>query len=703
MAVLKDAKNKPIDFTWTDDSVVDAHQERVMSGGVILSRFRKNPIALFQHNSWRGLIGHWQNIRKVGTQIIANLNLSDNPLNELAQWVRSEILGGHLRGVSIGFVSLTSSSDEKHKLPGQQRETKLKTLLFEVSVVIIPSNPNSVVKKFAKFLFNREGETKDRQLTEEELKEFDLKDFDFANTPIEYKTFHNHITKTEKTTKMDIHKLAQLMGIDTEGKTIDELEGLIAQKLAASQTQVVPTPSTPTGGNDGESQKQNPSEVEVGLLISLGEQKGFVTADNKAAYQALAGASLEGFTNVKTLIDTHVVKSAQGEAPVSTPITVVDLLKNINTGKLDATQEQKGWDFVEWTKKDAGKIKDLVMKAAPGESDVDEACKTTFGMSAYELGLALKFGSTEPIKTVYSKHLAEKLYPDNAFYKGNALVDTEIVAGEVIMGEVVDEVEVIWDGEDSDDATDPKRRKDKKNTYKARTARTRPTIISFVTDAVFSYDERNSILYNHREALNTAIAGKILEHWLPTVADSMIRTSGVVRKATAPNASGNRKALAKTDFTSAISRYTKWDLKKKDDDGNDMIKAMFDDTFENDLWNIDDFIHVDKLGDETKKRGVFGRVLGVEIYLRSQVGVYSNAALPVLQAWNNVVSGTGNLAGFFWHTRCVRYAEGRSVSFPQAGRGEYGGDLFNIANTTGAEKAYSSQKGALAVIESHDS
>lgn len=693
MAILKDAKNKPIDFTWTDDSVVDAHQERVMSGGVILSRFRRNPIALFQHNSWRGLIGHWKNIRRIGTQIIANLDISDNPLNELAQWVKNEILGGHLRGVSIGFVSLTSSSDEKHKLPGQQRETKLKTLLFEVSIVIIPSNPNSVVKKFAKFLFNRDEETKDRQLTEEELEEFDLKEFDFADTPVEYKTFHNHITKTGKTTKMDIYKLARLMGIDTEGKTIDELEGLVAQKLASSQA-VSPNPS-PVGNNDS-GDLQKPSETEVELLLSLGEQKGFVTTENKATYQALAETTHDGFSNVKSLIDAHVVKNTQN-TPSTSNNSVIDLL--INTGKLDATQEQKKWDFVEWTKKDASKIKDLVMKAMPGESDVDETCQKTFGMSAYELQLALKFGSTEPIKVVYSKHLAEGLYPDNSFYKGNALVDDEIRAGEVIAGEVVEEIEVVWDDEDNDEATAPKRRKDGKRKYLSRTAKTRPTIIHFTSDAVFSYDERSSILYNHQEALNTAIAGKILKHWMPTKASSMIRTTGEARPATAPGATGNRNALAKIDFLGALARYTKWSLRKRDGRGNDMIKALFDDTFEMDLWNIDDFVHVDKLGDEAKKRGVFGKILGIEIYLRSQVGFYNNATLPVLQEWGTNLE-SGNIAGLFWHAKCVRYAEGRSVSFPQAGRGEYGGDLFNIANTTGSTAAYSSETGTLALIQS---
>lgn len=703
MAILKDAKGVALLFVLSDESVIDGHQERVMIGGINLKRFRKNPVALFQHDSYSGLIGSWVSIKKVGAQLVANLNISDNPHNKLAQWVKGEILSGGLKGVSIGFLTMLASNDDIHKLPGQQRETKLKTLLIEASVVIIQSNPNSVVQKFAEFLTEKEeveeGGGGGLQLTEEELKEYDLVDFDPATSLLpEYKTFNHHIPNKKQ---MDIFQLAQVLGINTEGKSEKELEGLIAQKLMQrEQPQPAPTPPAPTG-DGGNNNQQLPSKTEVNLLLSLGEEKGFITSENKQQMQELAAKSQEGFSAVGSLIDSHKTVAQTATTPVSS--SLVGMLKrhniNINTGKVDIKEEEKGYDFVTWTKKDATKLKDLVMK---GDENLDTVCQKTFGLTANELKLALKFGATEPIKTIYSKHLAEKLYPDNSFYKGNALVDTEIVAGEVVMGEVVEDIETIEDGEDSDDATAPKRRKDKKNTYKANTIRTRPTIISFVSDAVFSYDERNSILYNHEQALNTAIGNKIASLWFPTEEGSFIRTTGGSRPATAPGATGNRKAFVKFDFTSALSRFTGWDLRKQEEGtGNNMIKALFDDTFENDLWQIDDFIHVDKLGDDMKKKGVFGTILGVEIYLRSKAGVYSNATPPVLQSWSSVVANTGNLAALFWHTRCVHYAEGRSVTFPQAGRGEYGGDLFNVAGTTGATKSYTSQKGVLAVIQDH--
>lgn len=143
-------------FILTDETL-DAHSERVIARGVDLTRFKQNPVMLFNHiRSVPGFwdegalsndsilpIGRWENIKKVNDQITADamIDMGDDFASKIGQKVKD----GIINAVSIGFKALAYSDDPNDKVQGQKGLTITKAELLEASLVDIPANPNALI------------------------------------------------------------------------------------------------------------------------------------------------------------------------------------------------------------------------------------------------------------------------------------------------------------------------------------------------------------------------------------------------------------------------------------------------------------------------------------------------------------------------------------------------------------------------------
>lgn len=142
-------------FVLTDDTL-DAHSQRVLPNGVDLTRFKSNPIMLFNHlRSAPGWfdesvttdtvlpIGIWRNVKKANGQITAEAHVDFD--DEFAAKIGNKVKSGIIRAVSIGFRALAYSDADEDKVMGQKGYTVTKAELLEASLVDIPANPNALV------------------------------------------------------------------------------------------------------------------------------------------------------------------------------------------------------------------------------------------------------------------------------------------------------------------------------------------------------------------------------------------------------------------------------------------------------------------------------------------------------------------------------------------------------------------------------
>ena len=130
------------------DETLNSYGFWVMTKGISLERFLKNPVMLWNHSRSYGSkddvlpIGYWKDIR------IENGCLTAEPVfdakDDFAQQIASKVEQQVVRACSIGIRILTTSCEDKYMKPGQTRDTVIACELREISLCDIPANGNAV-------------------------------------------------------------------------------------------------------------------------------------------------------------------------------------------------------------------------------------------------------------------------------------------------------------------------------------------------------------------------------------------------------------------------------------------------------------------------------------------------------------------------------------------------------------------------------
>ncbi len=125
------ANNK---FTVSDETL-NSYDSVVLTSGINIARFQRNPIMLYMHDRNKGVIGRWENITKEGDKLTAEAVFDDG--TELGAKVRHQVESGFLRSASIGIENCKCET-----INGVQAIVECD--LIEISIVDVPANENAV-------------------------------------------------------------------------------------------------------------------------------------------------------------------------------------------------------------------------------------------------------------------------------------------------------------------------------------------------------------------------------------------------------------------------------------------------------------------------------------------------------------------------------------------------------------------------------
>lgn len=115
----------------------------MLTSGVNLDEFRKNPVMLLNHNDYSLPIGRWENIRIDGGKILADAVFDEK--DERAAEVMRKVDNDFIRMASIGAWPPEEKSDAYSlMLPGQRYPTVTKWTVREASIVTIGANHNAL-------------------------------------------------------------------------------------------------------------------------------------------------------------------------------------------------------------------------------------------------------------------------------------------------------------------------------------------------------------------------------------------------------------------------------------------------------------------------------------------------------------------------------------------------------------------------------
>lgn len=131
------AESNGLDFVLSD-ATVDRYGDIVDPDGWDLKNFKKNPIALFGHNS-NFPVGKWSDLRVEDGKLKGRLNLAKRGTSYRLDELIGLIEQGILRAVSVGFRPLKAEPMDPERPYGPQKY--LKQELLETSVVSVPANP----------------------------------------------------------------------------------------------------------------------------------------------------------------------------------------------------------------------------------------------------------------------------------------------------------------------------------------------------------------------------------------------------------------------------------------------------------------------------------------------------------------------------------------------------------------------------------
>ena len=132
-----------------NDESVNRHGTRILTSGIDLTDFEKNPIMLYCHiRGWTDKedmilpIGYWENFVVKGSKLYADAVFDKD--DEFAQKIENKVKNKVLRTCSPSLEVLTVSDDPAYLVKGQTRATVIKSSLREISIADIPSNRNAI-------------------------------------------------------------------------------------------------------------------------------------------------------------------------------------------------------------------------------------------------------------------------------------------------------------------------------------------------------------------------------------------------------------------------------------------------------------------------------------------------------------------------------------------------------------------------------
>jgi len=122
-------------------SRLNSYGSRVLTEGVDLAQYRKNPVLLYMHR--RGdVVGHVENVAVEGDRVVGELVF--DCVTGLSAQLKSQWDAGSLNMVSAGLEIVELSEAVETVVPGQTRSTVSKSKLVEVSVVDIGANDDAL-------------------------------------------------------------------------------------------------------------------------------------------------------------------------------------------------------------------------------------------------------------------------------------------------------------------------------------------------------------------------------------------------------------------------------------------------------------------------------------------------------------------------------------------------------------------------------
>lgn len=293
-------------------------------------------------------------------------------------------------------------------------------------------------------------------------------------------------------------------------------------------------------------------------------------------------------------------------------------------------------------------------------------------------------------KEIWQQSIVEGLFAPNSFLSKAVNADEYVNAGKVVHIPQAGKASSVKKNR-SEVPAKVTLRNDTDINYVLDEYTTDPVLISHADTVELSYDKRESVLRQDKQALYDDVARGFLYSWSP-VADNVIETSGGAVAAHTPSATGNRKAVTKADVLSLMTAFNAANIPQE---GRYlMLDAYMYAQLLNDLTANENSAF---LASADAQRGVLGQLHSFNIMMRSQVTLY--AAAKTVKTWSEAGAATDCAAALAWHEQSVCRALGEVVAYENENDATYYGSVYSFLVRAGGRIMRSDNKGVMALMQ----
>jgi hypothetical protein len=250
-------------------------------------------------------------------------------------------------------------------------------------------------------------------------------------------------------------------------------------------------------------------------------------------------------------------------------------------------------------------------------------------------------------------------------------------------------------------------RTDVATSYNLEEITTDPTRLGYSEELIVNYNKRSSILDQHAESIMATAGDRSLWRWAASASGARVikstgKTDGgaaATRTATGPSQTGTRNQFGKDDLVKIRQMFFADNVIKGNVDLSGV--AVLTAQQYGDLIGLPNVAEAQKYGRATFPSGVVDRILGFDIYVRSNVLVYDNSDALKIQptAAGYAAAATDQDAALFFHPKFVRRAVGAIKPFVRLNDPLYYGDIMDMLVRFGAAAVRNDNKGIVVMME----
>lgn len=315
---------------------------------------------------------------------------------------------------------------------------------------------------------------------------------------------------------------------------------------------------------------------------------------------------------------------------------------------------------------------------------------------AFATGTALSFIDSKEMAfmaiqvEIWQNHIEEEIFKDNTFLRFSHNADDYVINSKAVhipqsggSGNVVKNRTTL--------PATVRKRTDTDVIYLLDEFTTDPVLIPHADTKELSYDKRASVLGEDRDKLVESIAEETIYNWLKSPvygtygattlpAANVLPTTGAAVPATAPSATGTRKAATRTDLQTMQTFFRQ---NKRWFEGK--MYCLLPPTMLAELFPADDIVtatYMQNVTENERRNGVIMKAHGWNIMSRSTVARLQTDGTII--APGGAGAATDNEAALFWYSDAVEFAFGGVEAFENLKDPQFYGDIYSFLARAGS-------------------